>query len=54
MEVVNAIFVGKVKKIPTPCLSKVTKMRVKQPLVKVHELDLGLESFYKGQAKLCR
>ena len=34
LEVVNATFVGEGKKIPTPHLSKVSKMRVKQSVGK--------------------
>ena len=52
LDVVNAIFVRKGKKIPTPRLSKVTKMRVKQTIDKTTQDGFGLGKFLQGASKV--
>ena len=51
LEVVNATFVGEGKKIPTPRLSMVSKMRIKQIVSKWARAGLGLEKFLQGTSK---
>ena len=51
LEVVNATFVGEGKKILTPRLSKVFKMRIKQIIEKGVRASLGLGNFLQGTSK---
>ena len=51
LEVINATFVCKGKKILTPRLSKVTKMGVKQTVSKRAQVGFRLEKFLQGESK---
>ncbi|XWS11637.1 hypothetical protein CRYUN_Cryun37aG0015900 [Craigia yunnanensis] len=51
IEVVNMTFVRERLKIPTPCLSRITRMRVKQTIRKGVKAGLGLGKYLQGTSK---
>ena len=52
LEVVSATFVGEGKRISTPCLSKVIKMRVKQTVRKGSRPKFELGKCLQGASKV--